>query len=55
LPTFEVAFHDDNLPHLLGLHYVSDDKFASGILRNIDSDRMTSKNIMNLFSSFCQI
>lgn len=45
LQEFKVMFHDDNLPHLLGLHYVSQIKYATGILKNIESGKMTEKTI----------
>ena len=45
LPEFEIFFHEDGVPHLLGLHYVSTIKYASGIIKDIDSGKMTSKSI----------
>ena len=42
---FEVAFYLDGLPHLLGLHYVTGVKYASSILKQIESDNITANKI----------
>ncbi|MGX7329729.1 PBECR4 domain-containing protein [Enterococcus bulliens] len=46
LKQFKVSFYEDNLPHLLGLHYVSKEKRASRILKSVTSGKLTSQNIM---------
>lgn len=46
LKEFKVSFHDDGLPHLLGLHYVSKTKFGSSITANIDNGKMTAETIL---------
>ncbi|MEB6085064.1 PBECR4 domain-containing protein [Enterococcus casseliflavus] len=46
LKEFEVAFYDEGLPHLLGLHYVGKNRAGSRILEDIDSGRMTAQTIM---------
>lgn len=46
LSEFEVAFFEDGLPHLLGLHYVSVSKAGSRIIREIDSGKTTAHSIL---------
>lgn len=47
LSQFEVAFYEEGLPHLIGLHYVGKNKVGNRILQDIDSGKMTSQTIRN--------
>lgn len=45
LSEFEVAFYEDGLPHLIGLHYVGKNRSGSKIIQDIDSGIMTAQTI----------
>lgn len=47
LKEFTVSFHEDDLPHLIGLHYVSKERRAGKIIKEIDNGKLTAKSIMN--------
>jgi hypothetical protein len=45
LSSFEVKFFENNLPHLLGLHYVSKEKSGDRILNLVKSGDLTLESI----------
>ncbi|NJI03111.1 hypothetical protein BU586_10685 [Staphylococcus agnetis] len=45
LPVFKINFHKNNLPHLLGLHYIHKKESAKKIIGRIAEGKITHKTI----------